>query len=166
MRYDTERTSGEGIRRALTVVAAIIIPVALLSGATAIGDPPHPIARDAHTLIATDTAHMHHVDGKNTLIVEEGPASGTIPGRVKAYISVGATITATFTIFAKSGGSVSGRGSGELKGRPSEPSFGGTFIVTGGTGRYAHARGTGKLYGALDRKTLAMTVMTTGRFSY
>ncbi len=161
MRYGTKTRKGR-IGRALVVIA---IP-ALLSGTTAIGDAPHQVAREAHTLIATDTSHMHHVDGKNTLIVEEGPASGTIPGRVRAYISVGATITATFTIYARSGGSVSGRGSGELKGRPSEPSFGGTFIVTGGTGRYAHARGTGKLYGALDRKSLAMTVVTTGRFSY
>jgi hypothetical protein len=163
MIYGTAEIKRRRTRLVLLAIVITVIPAAVLSVATAIGAP---VAREAHTLTAADTAHMHHVTGSGTLIIEEGPATGTIPGRVKAYISVGATITANFTIYPRSGGSISGRGSGELKGHPSEPSFGGTLIVTAGTGRYRHAHGTGGLYGILDRQTLALTVMTTGKFFY
>jgi len=79
---------------------------------------------------------------------------------------VGATVTAQFTIYARGGGSVSGHGSGALHSTSLYSTFGGTLSVTSGTGRFRHAHGTGGLYGAIDRKTDALTVQAIGKLSY
>lgn len=123
-------------------------------------------AHATRTLNVSDTAHLHEVKRPGSFIVEEGHASGTLPGRVRAEISLGAIVIATVTIYPSGGGSITGHGSGELKGRPSEPSFGGHLTIVSGTGRYAHARGAGGLYGVLVRKTLSATVTATGKLSY
>ena len=100
------------------------------------------------------------------LIVEEGAVSGTLPGTVKVRFDVGATVTAQFTIYARGGGSISGRGSGALHSTNLYSTFGGKLFVTSGTGRFKHARGTGGMYGAIDRKTDALTVQTIGNLTY
>jgi hypothetical protein len=123
------------------------------------------LARTSRTLNATDTAHLHLVKSPGSLILEEGPASGALPGTVKARCNVGPTITANFTIYTHSG-SISGHGSGKLNTSGAEPSFGGSMTVTSGTGRYARAHGHGGFYGVLHRKTEALTIQTTGALSY
>jgi hypothetical protein len=123
------------------------------------------LARAARTLTATDTAHLHMVPSSGEEILEVGNATGTLPGKIKAYINVGPTVTAHFTI-TTSAGSISGVGSGKLKGRPAEPSFAGRMSVSRGTGRYAHAHGEGSFYGTLNRATYALNVGTTGKLSY
>jgi len=70
-----------------------------------------------------------------------------------------------FTI-TTSAGSISGVGSGKLKGRPAEPSFSGHMSVQHGSGRYAHAHGEGSFYGTLNRATYALSVGTSGKLSY
>lgn len=119
----------------------------------------------ARTLKATDTAHLHLVKSPGSLILEEGSASGTLPGTVKANCNVGATIIVSFTIDTHAG-SISGHGSGKLNTSGAEPSFGGSMTVTDGTGRYTHARGHGGFYGVLKRKNDALTIQTTGTLSY
>jgi hypothetical protein len=159
-------TRGERISAGL--LAALL--GAALSGITILGAAEasnlHIAAHATRTLNVTDTAHLHEVKRPSSLIVEEGHAYGTLPGTVKASISLGATVIATVTIYPTGGGSITGHGSGELKGRPSEPSFGGHLTITAGTGRYAHAHGAGGLYGVLVRKTLSVTVSATGKLSY
>jgi hypothetical protein len=123
------------------------------------------LARDARTLSVTDTAHLHVVPSSSDEVLEEGHASGTLPGSVRAYLNVGPTVEAHFTIYLRDG-SISGEGSGKPKGRTAEPSFAGRMIVHQGTGRYAHAHGEGGFYGTLVRKTYALTVQTTGTISF
>ena len=79
--------------------------------------------------------------------------------------SIGATLTANFTIYA-SGGTITGRGTGKPHGSGTYESFAGTLVATGGTGRYAHAHGHGGFYGTFDRKNYDLTVQTTGKLSY
>jgi hypothetical protein len=122
-------------------------------------------ARAARTLNVTDTAHLHRVSNSGEEILEVGRATGTLPGSVRAYINVGATVIVHFTIDTAAG-AISGAGSGRLKGRAAEPSFAGRMTVGHGTGRYAHAHGEGGFYGTLDRKTYALVVQTTGTLSY
>lgn len=149
-------------------VVAILTPATLaaMTAPTSAYSGKHlTLARASHTLNATDTAHLHLVKSPGSLILEEGPASGALPGTVKARCNVGPTITANFMIYTHSG-SISGHGSGRLNTSGAEPSFGGSMTVTSGTGRYAHAHGHGGFYGVLNRKTEALTIQTTGTLLY
>lgn len=78
---------------------------------------------------------------------------------------VGPTVTATFTIQARSG-TIYGSGRAVLHSSSKYSSFAGTLSVSHGTGSYADARGTGKLYGVIDRRTSALTVQTIGTLRY
>jgi hypothetical protein len=154
-----------GVASLLGIAAgALVVAPGTLAGAA---DAAHPSARAARTLNVKDEGHLH-LAGKpaGSLIVEEGTVSGTLPGTVKVCFDVGATVTAQFTIYARGGGTVSGRGSGALHSTSLYSTFGGKLFVTSGTGRFKHARGTGGMYGAINRKTDALTVQTIGNLTY
>lgn len=119
----------------------------------------------ARTQNVTDSAHMHYIREVGSSLLDEGKATGGLPGKVSALFNVGANVSATFTIRAR-GGSISGHGSGKLHGAGVYASFGGTMTVTHGTGRYAHAHGHGGFYGVLDRHNYSATIQTTGTLSY
>jgi hypothetical protein len=126
------------------------------------------IARSARIINAGDTAELHYAGESGPYLIEEGRASGALPGTVKVRFIAGATVSAKFTIYLRAG-SISGRGTGELKGRTGEPSFGGRFTITGGTGRYSHAKGSGGFYGVIKRSNPSrpsMIVQTTGHLTY
>lgn len=150
------------------VVAAAVTAVGLVCGGTALAahKPGLPVARAAGTLNVRDESRMHLVRESGSLLLEEGAATGTVPGSVKVRFQVGATVTAYFTIYARGGGSISGHGKGTLRSTGTYATFGGTLSVTGGTGRYAHAHGSGGLYGAINRRTYALTVQTIGKLTY
>lgn len=119
--------------------------------------------RSAHKLDVSDTAHLHYIRSSGSLLFEEGSASGTLPGKMQVHCDVGPTVTASFTIYVRGGGTISGHGTAKAHGSGRYESFGGSLTVTGGTGRYAHAHGHAGLYGVFDRRTYALTVQTTGR---
>ncbi len=123
-------------------------------------------ARAARTLNVTDEAHLHLVHSSGELLVEEGPATGALAGTVHVRVRVSETVSGSFTIYARGGGSITGYGSARLRSTGKYSSFGGTLTVSHGTGRYVHAHGSGGLYGVVDRRTDAMTVQTTGKLSY
>jgi hypothetical protein len=163
MRFATK--TAPTLRRTLTLLSCVAL------GAFAAGAPPSNSfgaegARGARTLRAVDTAHLHRVHCSCSEILEEGEAKGTLPGWVRAYVTVGAPIVVRFTIIVRGGGTLSGEGSGKPKGNPAEPSFAGTMTVTRGTGRYRHAHGKGDFYGTLNRSTYAAVMQTTGTLSY
>ncbi len=170
-RQNTRTWLPDGTRRR-TALAARLVPLAgmlglpaWLSVASAATRPSGVRARLARTLSVTDTGHLHLVHNRGEYITEEGQATGTMPGKVKAYLEVGPTVVARFTIYT-SGGAISGEGSGKPKGRSEEPSFAGTMTVSHGTGRYKHAHGHGGFYGTLNRVTYKLVVQTTGTLSY
>jgi hypothetical protein len=122
-------------------------------------------ARTARVLNATDTSHLHYISSSGSLLLEEGKATGTLPGRMRVHLNLGTTFTGTFTIYA-SGGSIQGHGSAAPHGSGVYESFSGTLTVTGGSGRYAHAHGHGGLYGTFDRDNYALVIKTTGNLAY
>jgi hypothetical protein len=125
-----------------------------------------PLARAAHVLSVKDEGHLHSVRESGSDLIEEGAVTGTIPGTVRVNFDIGPTVTASFTIYARGGGSISGHGSGALHSTSVYSTFGGSLTVTRGTGRYAHAHGKGGLYGSINRKTYALTVQTIGTLYY
>ncbi len=130
-------------------------------------DTLHDLAHAARTLNATDEAHLRDIHRSGSQLIETGTATGTLPGNMNAHVSIGATISGTFTITVHGGASISGHGSGVPNGGAGAyESFRGSLTVTGGTGRYAHAHGQAKLYGTFNRRTYALIVQTTGHLSY
>ncbi len=76
--------------------------------------PASPVASAAHVLNVKDEGHLHSVSNSGAELLEEGKVSGTIPGKLKVSFDIGATVSAKFTIYANSGGSISGSGGGAL----------------------------------------------------
>jgi hypothetical protein len=153
---------------ALAISGALVLAVVLALAAT--GDAiagTGVAARAARSLNVTDTARLHYLprESEGSTLVEEGSATGRLPGHMRAHLVVGATFSGTFTFYA-SGGSIKGHGSANPQGSGRYESFHGALIVTGGTGRFVHARGKAGLYGVFDRTSYALTVQTTGTLSY
>lgn len=116
----------------------------------------------AATLSGTATAHLHLVPPiEGSTLYEEGPVTGALTGTVKARLQTGATFAGQFTIRTRSG-TITGRGSGDPHGSGRYQSFSGSFLATGGTGRYARIHGHANLYGVIDRRTDAVTIQTVG----
>lgn len=161
--------SGTGAhRRAIRFGGLVLLAgAAALSLGTKSASPAaaEPRAYVTRTLNVADEAHLHYVRESGSYLLEEGEATGGLPGRVQVRFNVGATVYASFTIVTRFG-SISGSGSGKLRGTGVWASFGGTMTVTHGTGRYSHAHGRGGFYGAIDRHSYASTVQTTGALDY
>lgn len=149
-----------------TIATGLLLVAATLYVAHASGTSSPPTANAAHVIDAKDQAHLHLTSTNGSLLIEEGPVTGAIPGTVKANFTIAANVTSTFTIYARSGGSITGQGSGALHSTGTTSSFGGSLKVTGGSGRYKHAHGTGGFSGQINRKTFAVTVQTSGKLSY
>jgi hypothetical protein len=140
-------------------VAAAGAPAARLHARAALTLRAPIIAHAAGALKVNDTGYLHLLHASGSVLSEEGPVSGTLPGTANVRLDVGANVTASFTIHAR-GGSISGHGSATLHSSGRYSSFAGTLWVNRGTGRFAHARGTGKLYGVIERRTDKVTVQT------
>jgi hypothetical protein len=177
----TNRQTRGHPRKAITASATLLALAALLQ-ATGAGAQIRNLARPApgsgsahrgvahaaratHTLYVKDTGYLHYVSAAGALLVEEGHAYGSLPGRLRVRMNVGPTVTASFTTYL-SGGSISGHGTATLRTAGTYDTFGGTLTITGGTGRYAHAHGTGGLYGSLNRYKETATVQTIGTLHY
>ncbi len=145
---------------ALTLASSAIV----LAGATS---PAEGSARAhaAHTLNGTDTAHLRLTHQYEALLYEEGPATGALPGKVRAELNVGQTFAGSVTIYTR-GGSITGQGNAKPHGAGRYQSFAGSLTLTGGSGRYQHIHGRAKLYGTFDRRTYAVVIQTTGHFYY
>jgi hypothetical protein len=157
------RSRGSSAMLVAIIAASAVAGIALPASARPIGRSA--TAHAAHTLNATDNAHLHMVRASGSLLYEEGSASGGMPGHMKANMNIGATFTSTFTIYTSSG-TIKGHGTATPQGSGRYESFRGSIVVTGGSGRYAHAHGNAGLYGTFDRKTYAFVIQTTGKLSY
>jgi hypothetical protein len=147
------------LARWAVLVALAVAPLCTSAGVLAAA------ARMARTERLTMTAHLRYVTARGAYLFEEGSASGPLAGIVKAHVRFAADISGSFEFYPRDG-SISGYGSARLHESGTYVSFNGTVTITGGTGRYAHARGGGGLYGVYNRRSLALTIQTTGSLSY
>jgi hypothetical protein len=160
-----DRSSTAAALCAAAVATSCLAIAVMAVNAIAYGVAPARRAHAARVLNASDTAHLHYITALGALLLEEGKATGTLPGSMRVHLDVGTTFTGTFTIYA-SGGSIQGHGSATPHGSGMYESFSGTLTVTGGSGRYAHAHGRGGLYGTFDRESYALVIKTTGSLAY
>jgi hypothetical protein len=153
------RPTRQGI---VSTAAALALTAACAHVAIAAARTPAvpPAARAARALSVNDTGYLHLLNSSGSILTEEGPVSGTLPGTARVRLDVGENVTASFTIRVRGGGSITGTGHATLHSSGRYTSFGGTLLVTRGTGRYAHAHGAGKLYGVIERKSEDLTVQT------
>jgi hypothetical protein len=130
----------------------------------AVGAPP----ASAHQLSVRDEGRLRFVHSSGSQLIDEGPISGTIRGRVRLRFTYTGDphVTAALTIYG-SAGSISVRATGRLSSPTStSPSFRGTLSIVGGTGRYAHVSGSGELFGVFYRRSYGMVVQTIGKLRY
>jgi hypothetical protein len=143
-------------------IAAIVAALVAQAGLANV-----PRAQSSRVLNATDTAHLKYNPklSEGATLVEEGSASGSLPGKMRAHLKIEGTFSGTF-VLTTNGATIKGHGSAKPSGSGRYESFRGSLVVTGGTGRYAHAHGTAGLYGVFDRVKYQVTVQTTGSISY
>jgi hypothetical protein len=152
--------------RAVAALTGLIVAVSQTAAlSTPSSTAREDVARAAHVIAGTATAHLHLVKAEGSQLIEEGAVSGAFVGSVHGKLYTGATFTATFTIHTQSG-SISGRGQATPHGAGRYQSFAGTFVASGGTGRYAHVSGHAGLSGVFDRRTDAVVIQTSGTLSY
>jgi hypothetical protein len=134
-------------------------------GAGAAGTPK---ATTAGSISVKDEGYLRLVKSSGSLLIDEGAAHGTIPGKVRIHFVYDGnpTVSAQITIYARAG-AIQAQASGRLSSpTSSSPSFKGRLTISGGSGRYAHAHGGGTLYGVFYRRSYAMTVQTEGTLSH
>jgi hypothetical protein len=155
------------------IKASVCLVVLVLATAAAIALPSIASAelrgQSASILSVRDTAHLRYNarESEGSTLVEEGSATGQLPGAMRARLTIGtSTFTGRFSLKTRGGSIIRGYGSAKPSGGGRYQSFAGSLVVTGGTGRYAHARGKAGLYGVFDRQTYGLTIQTTGRLSY
>ena len=165
---DRQAGGTPGSAGATIVIGVSILCVALTAPAFAAGASAAPAARSASVLNVRDEGHLHLLSSSGPRFTDEGPVSGTIPGRLRVHFTYngGPTVAAQFTIYSRYG-SISGQGQAKVSNPASPaPSFRGGLSITGGSGRYARARGNGELFGVFYRRTFALTVQAIGKLRY
>jgi hypothetical protein len=146
-------------------VLCLALPVAVALSAR----PQPPRGRAAHTIAVNDTGRLHvaNPNSASETLIEEGRATGSLPGSVRASLTIGtSTVRVGFTIYLH-GGTITGHGITSFNaGKGEYASFGGSISVSHGGGRYAHASGTGRVYGSINRNTDNATVQVIGQLHF
>lgn len=146
---------------------------AVLSTTAALGATAAPATADASqqahiakAIQVSDTGRLHlaNPNSAGSTLVEEGKATGTLPGSVRASLTIGtSTVRVTFTIYLH-GGTITGHGTAKFNAGQNEyASFGGSIAVNQGSGHYVHAAGSGQVYGSINRNTDNATVQVIGQ---
>jgi hypothetical protein len=146
--------------RLALALAPLAVGLSLVGGAAGAGS--------SRAINVREEGRLHFVRESGSQILDEGPATGTVPGTVRLRFAYNGSpsVSARFTIYAREG-TLSGEAKGRLNSPTSPyPSFRGSLRLTGGTGRWAHARGGGELFGVYDRRTYGLVVQALGRLQY
>ena len=154
--------------RALALAALVGSLAPLPTATTAMARSVHraAIAVPSRVISVRDSAKLHSTHVTGATLTEAGYATGTLPGSVRATITIDTThdrATATITIQLH-GGSISARAAGSAHpGKAPWESFSGSASHLHGTGRYAHANGSATVYGAIDRQNDRIEVQVVGQ---
>jgi hypothetical protein len=144
----------------LCALASAAGPAALASGAT------EPMGHQAKVIDLVESAHLAFVSEDGAALIEHGQAAGTYNAPVSAtFIIHPKSVTATVTVYPH-GGSITGVAHADYIVQNSVGYFGGTFVITRGTGSFAHASGKALgISGTINRYNFATTVKAHGEVS-
>ena len=137
------------VRRLAVALVLVLLVLAMTGQAVA-----------ARVLRVRDEGHLAFVSSSGSQLIDEGSVTGTVPGSVRVHFSYNGNpdVTAQFTIRSRYG-SITGHAQGRLSNPTSaKPSFRGSLVITGGSGRYARAAGSGELFGVFYRRSYGLTV--------
>ena len=150
--------------RAWVVCISVMVPALAMNSNIAAG----LAAYSASSSSVKDEGYLRLIKSSGSVLTDEGPAHGTIPGKVRVrFLYTGDPhVSAQITIFGRAG-SIQAHATALLSNPNSaSPSFKGTLTIDGGSGRYQHARGSGHLYGVFYRRSYALTVQAQGALRY
>jgi hypothetical protein len=167
-RETRRQPAGRGRWAAFPVTLAAVLVSSALTVAGATSAAAAIRARDAATQTVKDEGNLRFVKSSGSTLIDEGSASGTIPGNVRIRFTYNGNpnVSAQITIYGHHG-TLQVRATGRLSSPTNpNPSFSGTLTITGGSGRYSHAHGSGKLYGVFHRRSYGMIVQTQGTVHY
>ncbi len=149
------------------MVLAVATVSLVVGGAVGLAQPVGQAAkRKSHSF--TETARLHLVKKKGAILKEEGTATGTLPGTVKARFDTSdiTHVTASVTFYPYSGGSLTFNATGHPDSTGTVAKFSGFMAVRKGTGRYEKALGSGSFTGTVNRNTWAFTVNAKATLTY
>lgn len=161
------RLLSAGLATMAPATALLALPTTAALGAPPRAHAAAPArAHTARTISVSDTGRLHlaNPNSSGETLIEEGKATGTLPGSVRASLTVGTnTVRVAFTLYLH-GGTIMGHGTASFNpGKGEYASFGGSIVVRHGSGHYAHATGTGRVYGSINRNTDDATVQVIGQ---
>lgn len=147
----------------LCVTAAL----AAVAGTWTSTSASHASAVTASSQVIHETGNLHKISHNGTSFTERGSASGTFNGTMTLYLDItGSGVTFTMNGSMREG-TLSARGSADIKTNKKIATIVGTAAFTGGSGRFAHARGSGlAVGGTFNRETYALSITVGGRLSY
>ncbi|HEV7939043.1 MAG TPA: hypothetical protein VGP18_13605 [Solirubrobacteraceae bacterium] len=160
------------MRRSIGTIPAVltisICALALLASVAgcptrAVGATRGPVGTQAKTLNLVENASLALVREEGATLVEHGKATGTYDAPVTAIFTIHPkAVTATVTVFPH-GGSITGIAQANYVVQNSVGYFGGTLVITHGTGSFKHASGKALgISGTIDRYSFATTVKAHG----
>lgn len=125
-----------------------------------------PTASAARTVYLRETGRLRLLSEKGNTITEHGYATGTYNAPVTATFAIHPkSVVASVTIHPR-GGSISGTANASYKIQGKLGYFGGTFLLSHGTGSFRHAAGLhGQplgISGIINRTTLEVEVKANG----
>lgn len=149
----------------MAVTASLLLGL-VSGGAVGASGPSAETARKSRSF--TETANLHLVKKRGAILKEEGTATGTLPGTVKARFDTSniAKVTGKVTFYPSSGGSLTFTAVGYPQSTGTIARFNGNMAVLKGTGRYASALGSGTFTGTVNRSTWAITVNAKATLTY
>jgi|HubBroStandDraft_6_1064221.scaffolds.fasta_scaffold234943_2 hypothetical protein len=125
------------------------------------------VASAARTLFLKEAGSLGLIGSLGRTLYERGTASGTLnfPVEIQLTLASASHVTSTFTA-KPSGGSIYGQATGSFKSIGTLGYFGGTLVITHGTGTYGHASGSVSLSGILNRRSDHLTAHVSGTLHY